>query len=224
MRTEAPSQYLYVFLDEGGNFDFSLKGTRYFTVTALSAVRPLAWDRPLLFLKYAALEEGVNVEYFHASNDRQALRDRVYAILSEILGSMRLDALVAQKRDISLELRPMGRFYPKMVGSLLRHVMSQADLSGLGGVVVVTDTIPVRRKRKAVEKGLKKTLAAMLPDGTSYQVYHHAAKSCFGLQVVDYCNWAIFRKWERSDLRSYDVISPAVRSEFKTSLGERDCL
>lgn len=31
---------LYIFLDEGGNFDFSTGGTKYFTITALSKERP----------------------------------------------------------------------------------------------------------------------------------------------------------------------------------------
>lgn len=218
MTIAAPSPYLYVFVDEGGNFDFSPKGSEYFTVTALSAVRSFAWDIPMLSLKCASLEEGINVEYFHASNDRQALRDRVYAVLSDALGSMHLDTLVVEKCKISLGHRPMARFYLKVMGRLLRHVMSQTDLTGFRGVIIVTDTIPVRTRRRAVEKGIKGALAAALPDGTSYRVYHHAAKSCFGLQLADYCNWAVFRKWERSDARSYDLISRAIRSESETPL------
>jgi len=31
---------------------------------------------------------------------------------------------------------------------------------------------------------------------------------------VDYCNWAIYRKWKDDDRRSYNLIAPAVRSEF----------
>ena len=34
------------------------------------------------------------------------------------------------------------------------------------------------------------------------------------LQVADYCCWAVFRSWEREDSRYYDMIKPAVRSEF----------
>ncbi len=36
----AGSTPLYLFLDEGGNFDFSPAGTRYLTLTAVTATRP----------------------------------------------------------------------------------------------------------------------------------------------------------------------------------------
>lgn len=34
------------------------------------------------------------------------------------------------------------------------------------------------------------------------------------LQVADYCSWALQRKWEVADLRSYNLIAPKVQSEF----------
>jgi hypothetical protein len=34
------------------------------------------------------------------------------------------------------------------------------------------------------------------------------------LQVADYCSWAIQRKWERADERSYSLIKDRIRSEF----------
>ncbi len=47
-----------------------------------------------------------------------------------------------------------------------------------------------------------------------YLIFHHSSSSCIGLQVVDYCNWAIYRKWSRHDSRSYNMILPAIASEF----------
>jgi hypothetical protein len=34
------------------------------------------------------------------------------------------------------------------------------------------------------------------------------------LQVADYCCWAIQRKWERGDMRLYELIASKIRSEF----------
>jgi hypothetical protein len=34
------------------------------------------------------------------------------------------------------------------------------------------------------------------------------------VQVADYCNWAVFRKWQRGETEFYDQIKPALRSEF----------
>lgn len=73
--------------------------------------------------------------------------------------------------------------------------------------------IPMQKKKKAIEKALKLTLAEKMPK-IPYMIYHHTSKSNEYLQFVDYVNWAIFRRWEREDLRSYDLIKDAVKSEF----------
>lgn len=45
-------------------------------------------------------------------------------------------------------------------------------------------------------------------------IYHHDSKSNFDLQIADYFNWAVYRKWDRNDTRSYDLIRSVVKSEF----------
>ena len=57
------------------------------------------------------------------------------------------------------------------------------------------------------------TLAAMLPSGTRYRILHHDSRSHYGLQVADYCCWAVFRKYERGDDAAYNRFSPAIHSE-----------
>ena len=46
------------------------------------------------------------------------------------------------------------------------------------------------------------------------QVHAWPAASDPCLQVADYCCWAIGRKWERGDTRSYDLIATKIQSEF----------
>jgi GTP-dependent phosphoenolpyruvate carboxykinase len=101
-----------------------------------------------------------------------------------------------------------------MIGYLIRYVLEPRNLKDYEEVIVITDSVPVSRKREAIEKAVKQTLSRMLPNGTRYKILHHASKSCTGLQIADYCNWAIFRKWERGDLRSYELIRSGIRSEF----------
>lgn len=165
-------------------------------------------------LKYDLIELGVNLECFHASEDRQAVRDSVFAVIARSLAAMRVDSLIVEKRKTDPALQPDHQFYPRMVGYLLKYVLAPAVLGDCREVVVVTDTIPVNRKRRAVEKAIKTSIAAMVPPDVRHTVLHHRSGSFLGLQVADYCNWAIFRKWERRDTRSYALIAPAVRSEF----------
>ena len=68
------------------------------------------------------------------------------------------------------------------------------------------------RERESLIKGMKKYLSQHLPR-TPYQILMHASMSHLYLQVVDYCSWAIYRKWEMSDRRSYDKIQMLIKSE-----------
>lgn len=206
--------YLYVFLDEGGNFDFSPTGTRFFTLTSVAKTRPFRAVPQIDSLKYDLIEEGLDLECFHASEDRQHVRDRVFAIIQNELDSMRIDSLIVEKAKTGPALQDPQHFYPRMLGYLLRFLVNGMDLSRCEEVLVITDQIPLAKKRKAIEKTIKQTLKAMLPLECRYRIMHHASKSSFGLQMADYCNWAIYRKWERGDDRSHALIRKGITSEF----------
>src|SRR3989338_2221769 len=205
---------LYIFLDEGGNFDFSTGGTKYFTLTALSKERPFEAYMPLCELKYDLIELGTEIEFFHAAEDRQAVRNSVFDIIHQHLKGTRIDSLIVEKRKTGPALQKEELFYPEMIGYLLPYVIKGYDLSVFDRVLVFTDTIPINRKRKAIEKAIKQTLAQKLPDDVTYEIFHHASKSKYDLQIVDYCNWAIYRKWEMGDDKSYQVIRNVIKSEF----------
>jgi hypothetical protein len=69
---------LFVFIDESGNFDFSEKGTRHFVMAGVAALAPLDSAAEMQALRYQLLAEGVDASSFHAAEDRQYIRDRVF--------------------------------------------------------------------------------------------------------------------------------------------------
>ena len=142
------------------------------------------------------------------------MRNNVFGVIATHLSGMRIDSLIVEKRKTGPALTVPEKFYPKMLGYLLQYVLNGYDLSRYAEVIVFTDRIPVTRKRKAVEKAIKLTLAEMLPKHARYRILHHDSKSNFDLQIADYCSWSIYRKWDRNDLRSYNIIKAAVRSEY----------
>ena len=160
------------------------------------------------------IEKGRDIEYFHASEDKQEVRDQVFAIIQKYLSQIRVDTLLVDKRRVGPSLRPVEKFYPKMMGYLLNYVIKGLSWSGVSEVIVITDQIPVRKYREAVIKAIKVTLTAMLPVNVTYRILHHDSKSNAGLQIADYCNWAIYRRWESNDERSYALITRAIQSEF----------
>jgi hypothetical protein len=210
----SPLKPAYLFLDEGGDLNFSPSGTKYFTLTSVMMFRPFPIDAALTELRFDLLETGLDIEYFHAAEDRQATRDKVFGAIQSALDSLRVDSVIVEKRKTGPALREDNRFYPEMMGYLLRYVISKTKLSGVSQIIAITDRIPINRKRQAVEKAVKTVLANMLPVAVHYRVLHHDSKSYAGLQIADYFNWAIFRAWERADLRSLNMIRGAVRSQF----------
>lgn len=208
-----PGDAIYIFLDEGGNFDFSARGSKFFTLTSVLKRRPFSMYGKMTELRFDLIESGLDIEYFHASEDRQPIRDHMFALLSDNKDRFVVDSVVVEKRKTGPALRPEEEFYPRMLGYLLRYVVERirVDYSEL---IVITDSIPVKNKRKVIEKSVKQTLSAMLPNGVKYRVLHHASKSSSSLQVADYFNWAIFRAWESGDRRSLDLVSGMVRSQF----------
>lgn len=212
--TTPQARFLYVFLDEAGNLDFSAGGTRYFLLGAITLERPFRAHPELDTLRHELIEGGLDLEYFHATEDRQAVRDRVYAKLEPHLGSLRFDSVVAEKRKTGPALQAEQAFYPRMLGYLLRYVLERCRLGDFKEVIVLTDRLPVQKKRSAFEKSIKATLADMLPSTACYRLLHHDSKSHYGLQIADYLTWAVYRKWDRDDRRSYELIRPAIRSEF----------
>lgn len=215
MVSASPPRFMYIFLDEGGDLNFSDSGTRYFTLTAVSQMRPFTIEPELLILKYDLIEKGLGIEYFHAAEDRQLVRDRVFAAITRHPDRVQVDTIVVEKPKTGPALQPAEYFYPRILGYLLQYVFRSRRITDFDELIVITDSLPVSVKRRAFEKGIKQELARMLPQHVQYRLFHHASKSSIGLQIADYCNWAIFRKWEGKDARSYAVIQELIRSEFE---------
>lgn len=208
---------LYIFLDEGGNFDFSPTGSKYFTLTCVSLYRPFTLHTELDTYKYDLIEHRIvpriEMEYFHCADDNRHVRSRVFSMLAASVPHGAVDSVVIEKRKTGTALQPPEKFYPKMLGYLLRYAVEKAS-RGVGEVVVITDSLPVAKKRKAIERSVKMVLADMLPSGTPYRVMHHSSRAHYGLQIADYINWAIYRKWEHDDPVPYNKIKHQIRSEF----------
>ena len=209
------SHCAYIFLDESGNFDFSTSGSRYFVLTGVSMRRPFPALQALDSYKHDLLETGRNVEYFHCAHDRREVRNRVFDLIAAHLGDMRMDCLVTEKSTVSADLRRDTQFYPRMLGYLLKHILHKELTTDANEIIVITDSIPLRNRRHVIAKAVKRALTEMIPQTMKYRIMHHSSRSHFGLQVADYCCWAVFRKWERGDTTHFDRIRPSLASEHQ---------
>lgn len=205
---------LYVFVDEAGNFDFSPTGTKHFIITSMVKRRPFNAYLDLVNFKYDMMEKGYEQELFHATEDAYEVRNGVFSIMEKYISDYEVFSTVARKNKTNPALRTPEKFYAKILGYNIRRALSKRDLSLVKEVIILTDTLPVKRDKNNFQKAVKTTLSGMLPKTARYRIFHHASKSNMELQIVDYFSWAIQRKWERQDASAYDKIKQAVRSEF----------
>ena len=196
----------YVYLDESGDWEFSPKGSTHFAVGALWTSEPAALVHALVNLRFELLKEGVDLDSFHASPDKQATRDRVFATLRAVQG-WQFAAVLMEKRKVNPTLRDPQRFYP-IIALPAVTVALQHRSPATSRAIVFADTINLgtRAKREGALKAIKRACTEHLPSGIPHHAYSHRRESNALLQAVDYCLWAVFRKWERADNRAYDSI------------------
>lgn len=203
---------VYIFLDESGDFNFSPSGSPYYLFGAVSTRDPVALDRAIAQLHYELLAEREHEHCFHATEDQQAVRDRVFAAI-RAAGNFDFDALIIEKAKANPVFYDEIRFYPQFAGYLLRYILGRPSVSSAPAIVVVTDTLPMKKRREAVNKAVRASLRAARRD-RPFTLVHHAAASHGGLQIADYCTWAVHKKWTHHELRPYREITGFRRSEF----------
>ena len=180
-------------------------------------LRPFTLHTELDTYKYDLIEyrkdPRIDIEYFHCTEDNKHVRNKLFTLLSASLVENSVDSVIVEKSKTGPALQAADKFYPKMLGYLLKYTMENCP-EEIGELVIITDSIPVNKKRRAIEKALKTILSEMLPASTPYRIMHHASRAHYGLQIADYLNWAIYRRWERDDDTMYNVIKHLIRSEF----------
>jgi len=206
---------LYIFLDESGNFDFSgREGRQYFIITGLSVFRPFPCFEELLEYRHDLWESGQEIEYFHANNDQPHVRKKVFEIICKQLGKLQADSIILEKRKTYPQLqKDRERFYKTFLGILLKYILKGHTWHNIKDIVMIHDRL-APEKRKRLSDAIKDALFFWADDvDGNYYINFIQSKASFLLQIVDYINWAIARKWEYGDQSFYDLIQPCIKSE-----------
>ena len=207
---------LNIFIDESGNFDFSPKGTKYFVLTAVSTSDCDELLAGCFRLRHRIAASGVGIEEFHATEDRQAVRDQMFDLLQEHVSHrcFTVDAVIAQKNKTHPSIREDAIFYAKLLKILLSWIFRNRTSTRSDRINVWAARIGTKKKRSTFEKAVKSYLANDLDVVLPYEVFLHSSASHPMLQVADYCCWAINKKWKDGELRPYSKIQGAVLTEF----------
>jgi len=203
---------VYVFADEAGNFDFrrATGATRYFilgTVTTSNA----AGGEAVLELRRELAWQGVGLEScFHATEDAQMIRNEVFRVLQNV--DMRADFTIYEKsktvphRQNEVGLYKLAWFtHFKQVGPAIARRNDE--------MLVIASSLGTRKQRRTIRIAIEDVVDQVVRC-SSWQVAFWPCESDPCLQIADYVTWAVQRKWEHGDDRSYDLIKRKIRTEF----------
>jgi len=203
---------LHVHLDESGDLEFSPDGSPFFFFSVVWTYEPAPLAQELNGLRFALIKEGhgEKLSGFHAKDDAQPRRDRVFPVLTKHTNWM-FASLVVNKRRVNPSIREPENFYPKFATMLLRFVFRGRLKPQTHKVLIYTDTLPFSGKRReAAEIAIKAACRADLPAEIPFHVLHHRRESNAWIQVADYCCWSVCRKWQLGNLDAYNLLRPRL--------------
>ena len=207
----------YVFADESGNFDFSRQrgATPYFAVGTVHVVGDDAVEALRLDLLRLQTDLGwrrlTGSGGFHASEDPQAVRDEVFAVLAR--HQLRLDVTLLEKSKAQPHLRRtdltfFGYAWARHFDGLApRLVAEQAD-----DLMVVAAAVGTRRLRGAFRGAIEDVVRKAVPEREP-TVLFMPSDADPALQAADYLLWAVLRSWTLGDDRALAPVRGQVRSQ-----------
>ena len=203
----------YLFIDESGNLDFSGKATAsgHFILTSVTSS---TYEPSIALLRHRhdlVIDGDYDGHCFHATEDKQQIRDGVFSLIRDF--DIEIDSTIFEKRKAFDRLKEASRFYNLAWHMHLKHVIPRVAEPD-DDLIIFAATITVREKRQTFEQTLKGTVEALGNRRGKTKVVFWPAQCDHGIQIADYCAWAIQRKWERGDTRSYELIEHLIMSEF----------
>lgn len=203
----------FIFADEAGCFTFNRDNnvSRYFILCTV-VMDDCGIATELLNLRRKLVWDGHKLgDAFHASEDKQSVRDRVYSTLLEHQFTVQATIMEKSKalprtRETKPDFYKYGYFYH------FKHGISKALTSNCEALVT-TASLGTKKERVAFETAVSDVMR-QTKRAKAWKADFMPSSSDPCLQVADYCAWAIMRKWERGDDRSYQIVANRITYEY----------
>jgi hypothetical protein len=207
---------LFVFADEAGCFNFSRKtgASKYYIVCTIACEGCALLGSGLLALRRELVWEGAPVgEYFHASEDKQVVRDRVFETLAKY--SFTVQATILEKSKAYPRVRTTNHLFYQY--GWFYHFKNAAPkiVKTAKELHITAASVGTKKGQSAFSNAVNNVVQQVLRPAQK----HHRTNFCRAiadpcLQAADYCTWAIQKKWETNDVRSYDLIKKRINQEI----------
>jgi uncharacterized protein DUF3800 len=201
---------LFAFLDESGHYHYTHEHGNYLVFAAVITADPMLFTTEFAALKYELLAQGQCLPRFHACEDAQAVRNRVFALLAAS-PHYAVHSIIVRKNRVNPSLYKYG-VYSIAYRTMLKYLIWKRQIDR---VHIIVDMVPDKSQQVALKENLKKRADEVLvPAGIPFTIDHHDSTAHALLQAADYCAWAIYKKWHSKDVRSYEHIKARIRNEF----------
>jgi hypothetical protein len=204
----------YIYADEAGCFTFNRNPnvSKYFIIATIITND---WKTPTLGLqelRHNLIAEGLRVDnYFHATTDCQAVRDRVYEEISKY--NFSIQATICEKSKAQPQVtESKARFY-KTPWFFHCKLGLATQMSSPSLVHMTAASIGTKKEKLTFTKALNDVQSQSFKT-TPCNLDFRPCSSDPCLQIADYCAWAIQRKWEKGDTRSYNLIKTRITREY----------
>lgn len=204
----------FLAADEAGCFTFERKQnvSRYFILCTVTTDDCSIGDALQVLRRELVWKKKELGDYFHATVDKQDVRDAVYNTLLQ--HPFRVQATIMEKSKAQPQVRSSKArlyqysWYYHFKHAIGRHVRADDRL------LVSAASIGNRKEKLAFSGALDDVMRQTLPkDSWAIDFRAAAAEPC--IQVADYCAWAIQRKWETGKDQAYRLIAPRITYEYE---------
>jgi hypothetical protein len=200
--TKAEFRTLFIFIDESGNFDFSPNGTKNFVMAAVVTSVPTQTGTTLMNLKYQLLKSGENIQYFHATEDKQVIRNEVFAEIAKA-GNLNAHVVYGNKRYVADSLKTETNLHALYARALISYCIQKYSKKETGNIVVVLDQALTTKQQKTFHANVKPRLKEL---GIPFSLIFQSIKFDYIGQLADYIAWSKFVELEREEKRPWESL------------------
>lgn len=212
----------YLFADESGNFDFK-DHHRYPGASKYFAVGTILFDneedrkalaRDMLDLRHTMIDNGLPLNgSFHATEDKQAVRDGVFEVLSR--NEFKADVTILEKARAQPHLYSSDDRFFQYAWYFHFKYFARGYFQPDDDLTVMTATLGTKAKQRLFRESVENVISQFTDFRVKRRVLSHPCASDFGLQAADYVLWAVMRDVEGGDDRARRLIEAKIASVYQ---------
>ena len=211
----------FLFADEAGDFTFKRQNgaSKYFMLCTF-ATDDCALSHDLLQVRRELVLSGqTDRDKLHATSDLQETRNKVFTLLAS--HDFRVDVTILEKAKASPQIRlDEASFYRYIwrfhFANIAGNLMADCDK-----LLITAASIGSKKTKASFKLAVNNTIQQTVERDKWEVSFTDSSKDPL-LWAADYCAWAIQRKWEIGDARSYDLISDKIFTEIDLLKSEED--